>query len=246
LTTNGTLLRPRYLEPVAPYLDLLAISLDGIPASHGVMRGAANAFEHLDRGLSEVHRSGLPFGFIFTLTQYNVNELRWVADYACRNGARLLQIHPLEAVGRARDGLPTSRPDKTERFYAMTEALEIQARVGDRLHVQLDLASVHALEATQQSARAGLPAEALDRIPLADLCAPLVLEPDGVLVPLTYGFPRDHAIGDLARENLATAAPRWKRRYGEFVSHCKETFRRAESEGGLVNWFELLSTDRKN
>ena len=31
LTTNGTLLRPQYLEPVVPYLDLLTISLDGVP-----------------------------------------------------------------------------------------------------------------------------------------------------------------------------------------------------------------------
>lgn len=240
LTTNGTLLRPRFLEPVAEHLDLLAISLDGVPESHDRMRAHPKAFELLRTGLAEVHRLGLPFGLIFTLTQHNVDELRWVAGFAAEAGAKLLQIHPLEAVGRARSELPESAPDDRERFFGWTEALAAQAMVGERLRVQLDLATVSALGAERHLRNADLPPSQWQR-PLAELCAPLVLEPDGVLVPLTYGFPRHLAVGDVTREDLPEAATRWRSRYGDFTAHCARAYGAAQRAGGLVNWFEVVS-----
>src|SRR4029453_1754771 len=77
VTSHGMLLSERFLGRVRPHLDLLAISLDGVPSSHNQMRGAANAFEIMVRHLPAVRRSEMPFGFIFTLTQHNLHELDW-------------------------------------------------------------------------------------------------------------------------------------------------------------------------
>ena len=90
VTSNGMLLDERRLATLAGRTDVLAISLDG------------------------VRRSGIPFGFIFTLTQFNLDELPWVASFALAQGAALLQIHPLEITGRAAATLADARPDGTE------------------------------------------------------------------------------------------------------------------------------------
>jgi MoaA/NifB/PqqE/SkfB family radical SAM enzyme len=112
VTSNGMLLTERRLETLRGVVDLLAISLDGGPASHNRMRASERAFEMMAARLDGVRRSGIPFGFIFTLTQHNLHELDWVANFALEQGAKLLQIHPLEEVGRANTFLPGVRPDK--------------------------------------------------------------------------------------------------------------------------------------
>jgi MoaA/NifB/PqqE/SkfB family radical SAM enzyme len=114
VTSNGMLLTERRLDSLAGRIDLLAISLDGVPESHNQMRAHPRAFETMAKRLKALRRSGIPFGFIFTLTQHNVNELDWVAGFAKEQGAGLLQIHPLEDAGRARTRLRGGRPDEVE------------------------------------------------------------------------------------------------------------------------------------
>ncbi len=98
VTTNGILLDKRRLDMLRSRVDLLAISLDGIPESHNRVRAAPRAFEQMSARLDGLRHAGIPFGFIFTLTQHNLHEMEWVAQFAAEQGARLLQIHPLEEV----------------------------------------------------------------------------------------------------------------------------------------------------
>ena len=62
VTTHGMLLGTPLLRRLKQDLDLLAISLDGVPTSHNRMRGAANVFETMERRLAAVRESGIPFG----------------------------------------------------------------------------------------------------------------------------------------------------------------------------------------
>ena len=93
LATNGMLLNARHLDPIAPFIDLVAISIDGVPDSHNHIRAHDHAFEHMASHLGNLRERGMNFGFIFTLTQHNLHELQWVADFALEQGAKLLQIH---------------------------------------------------------------------------------------------------------------------------------------------------------
>ena len=102
LTSNGTLVTPRRLGALAGSLDLLVLSLDGPRPEHDRMRGRDGAYDAMTRRIEAVRESGIPFGFLFTLTQYNVHQLEWAAGFAAASGASLLQVHPLEASGRGR------------------------------------------------------------------------------------------------------------------------------------------------
>jgi Fe-coproporphyrin III synthase len=225
LTTNGMLLDERRLASLAGILDLLVISLDGTPDSHNRMRNHPRAFATLAARLPLVRRAGLRFGFLFTLTQYNLHELDWVAAFAAEQGAELLQIHPLEAAGRASELLPGECPDDEEGSWTLLVAAALQERYRGRLHVKLDLVSRRALAGLASSfsavAAAGDAATAL----LADLVQPLVIEADGEVVPLEYGFPRRLSLGNLRAAPLGVLADRWRREhYTEFHSLCRSAF----------------------
>ncbi len=244
VTTNGMLLDERRLDALAGVTDLLAISLDGVPESHDRFRASSRAFETMASRLDGVRRSGLPFGFIFTLTQYNLDELDWVAGFCLEQGARLLQIHPLELAGRARENLADERPDATEAAWAYVAALELQRSVGTRLRVQLDLADREVLRAEPSRAFAEPEAEADGPVPLARQLSPLIVETDGTLVPVQYGFPRRYVLGDIRRETLATCAERWRHHLGaEFRALCRRTFDELVSEEALpvTNWYERIA-----
>jgi MoaA/NifB/PqqE/SkfB family radical SAM enzyme len=243
VTTNGMLLTRPLLARIGEHLQLLAISLDGTPASHARMRGSPKAFSAMEGNLELVRAARVPFGFIFTLTQFNLDELEWVAQFALTQGATLLQIHPLEEVGRARMTLSGAAPDAQEESHAFVEALKLQAQLGERLHVQVDLVPL----AVARSQPELLFAEDDPPPPasrLSDLVCPLVVETDGTLSPLQYGFGREFALGNLLEHSLADLASAWRANgYGRFRKLCREVLRRRLAAGGwpMMNWYEVVA-----
>jgi MoaA/NifB/PqqE/SkfB family radical SAM enzyme len=197
----------------------------------------------MSRRLEHVRASGIPFGFIFTLTQHNIHELEWVAAFALEQGASLLQVHPLEEVGRARTLLSGSRPDATEGMYAFMEVLRLQASVGDRMRIQLDLADRNVL---RDEPGRGLvaPADIEGTRPFANILSPLIVETDGTVVPLQHGFPRHFALGNLGASSLGDLADGWTQdTYPTFRALCKRALDLASSSTDLpfFNWYELVA-----
>lgn len=241
VTTNGMLLTARRVDDLAGRVDLIAISLDGPPDSHNRMRASPYAFAQMESRLEGLRASGIPFGFIFTLTQRNVHELDWVAQFAAEQGARLLQIHPLEEVGRARKLLAGEKPDQLESAYAFIEVARLRAMYDGRLTVQLDLVHGDLLRVDPARAyAAGFDPDA----PLAELVSPLVIETSGLVVPLQYGFAPAFALGNLHDSPLGELATRWRRlTLPAFSSVCKEAFddATAPTELPLANWYEVVA-----
>jgi MoaA/NifB/PqqE/SkfB family radical SAM enzyme len=243
VTSNGMLLDEPRVEMLRQRADVLAISLDGIPASHNQVRGSDRAFEAMASRLEGVRQAGIVFGFIFTLTQFNLNELEWVADFALEQGAKLLQIHPLEEIGRADQLMNGHRPDATECAYAFIEAARIQKMAGTRLFVQVDLSHRMFVGADPERVLAGHLKATASEMPLADLVSPLVIEPDGTVVPLAHGFSRQYALGNLHCGPLHELAVKWRRDvYSEFHSLAGRVFEEitTSSELRYFNWYELI------
>ncbi len=246
LTTNGMLLDERRLASLAGALDLLVISLDGMPASHDRMRSDPRAFATMSGRLPGLRRTGLPFGFLFTLTQHNLHELDWVAAFAVEQGARLLQIHPLEPAGRAGEILAEECPDDEEGSWAFLVAAELQERYGERLRVHLDFVSRRAIAGRAGQFFAGATeADADICSPLSALVQPLVIEADGEVVPLEYGFPRHLSLGNLHDAPLPALAERWRReRQPAFRRLCRAAFASVveapRATAPLTSWGQAL------
>ncbi len=244
VTSNGILLSARRLAEIASYTSLLAISLDGVPQSHNAMRGARHAFEFMAKRLPAVRASGIDFGFIFTLTQHNVHELEWVLQFALEEGAKLLQIHPLEIAGRAADMLPEAHPDAREMAVGYIEAYRAQALAGKRLRVHIDLADAALLGAEPARVFADESFEAAADQRLASLVTPLIIEASGLVVPFAYGFPPAYALGNINDDRLTAMSARW-------VLHCYPSLRRvcrrafqaitqSAASTPVANWYEAV------
>ena len=243
VTTNGMLLDARRIAMLQGAAGLVAISLDGTPVSHDRMRGHPRAFATMARRLPALREAGIPFGFIFTLTQFNLHELVWVAEFALAQGAALLQIHPLEAVGRARRTLDDAVPDETELSYAVLAVARLKELVGDGLAVQLDVAGRDAMAAAPERVFAQPDWPAADR-PLAELLSPLIVEPDGTVVPVEYAFGRHWALGNLRDARLPELAARWRQeRMAGFHALCREVQGQATApeQPAVINWYGRLA-----
>lgn len=247
VTTNGLLLDPRRIASIAPYLSLLAISIDGVPESHDRMRGMTHAFDRMQNKLEHLRNAGVPFGFIFTLTLNNLHELEWVAEFAVAEGARLLQIHPLERAGRARDYelLP---PDDLELAYAFLEVSRLQERFLGKITLQLDVADRSLIE--REPGRAFSvptpPSSASAVLPLASLVSPLVLQDDGWVVPIQHGFSTTQAIAHLDQGSFREQAAWWKQtRYAAFLALSRRVWselRQAPPHLPFTNWYAAITT----
>jgi MoaA/NifB/PqqE/SkfB family radical SAM enzyme len=241
VTSNGMLLKEARLEMLANVTDVLAISLDGVPQSHDRMRGCPGAFDRMATNLDAVRATGIDFGFIFTLTLHNVDELDWAAHFAMSQGAKLFQIHPLEEVGRAAEVLAGSRPDGLECAYAYLEAERIRQTFQGRLFVQLDL--FHCDLVVQFPGRFYAEEDWVPGANLAECVTPLVLEADGTAVPIGYGFGRQFAIGCVRSRCLRDLAPEWiSNVYPEFRKLCRQVYAKACRPSLLqfINWYEML------
>ncbi len=246
VTTNGLPLSERRVDAIAPYVSLIAISLDGAPASHDRMRGLPGAFDKMRARLPLLRNADVPFGFIFTLTLHNLHELAEVADFAVNEGASLLQIHPLEAVGRARESA-LDPPDELELSYAFIEVARLQRRYRDQIILQYDVAD-RALVEREPCRVFSVPTPAPSTaasMPLGRLIPSLVLQEDGWIVPLQHGFSTRYAINRLGEGRFRDAAARWKLDIlPEFLALARKTWDEVGATPThlpFTNWYSAIS-----
>ncbi len=206
LTSNGMLLSPRRWAALAPHVDRLAISVDGLEATHDALRGQAGALARTLRQLAQPRSTGTPFGFIFTLTQHNVHELDGVVALAAEHGAQSVQVHPLTLHGRARQTLSDARPDGLELLAAIVEAQRLALALLTRSGVRVQ---VDALSQAQIRSYRGRLVPSWPAAELTALAPVLVLQADGQLLPLTHELPSSLWLGSVHEAPLMALAARW-------------------------------------
>jgi Fe-coproporphyrin III synthase len=245
VTTNGMLLTNRAIQRLAGTVNLIAISLDGTPTSHNVTRGSSAAFETMCSRLDGLRRFNIPFGFIFTLTQFNVHELDWVTTFAVDQEASLVQVHPLEDIGRAKTIMRGSVPVGPELAWAYAEVARLRERFGETIRLQLDTMSTKVLARNPFVGFAEQPSNESAFVPLSEILSPLVVEADGTVVPLQYGLDRMLSLGNVRDSRLSCLASDWIRDGGHrrFLEVCQRAYVdiASDTEGPpLVNWYERV------
>lgn len=244
LVTNGMLLETSRAHRILSLLDLVAVSVDGEPALHNRIRNAPNAFEKMERGLSVIQESGTPFGLIHSVTRESWSSLFWLADFAAERGASLLQLHPLEAAGRARTAMQGQElsPLDLHRLYVLYNYL--RTRHEPAMTIQLDLLHreylrerpelVYAHDSFLEDPEAGL----------ETILDELVIDERGRIFPFSYGLPDAFALGTL-HEGLPLEAL-FERFNRERLPRLKRLFHRLHAEvlttteTDLFNWGERL------
>ncbi len=238
LTTNGMLATSAVWDALAPFVDVAAISIDGTPQEHDAIRGRKGAFAMTIANLETIRTSGVPFGFIFTLTQHNVDSLEFVVRLAADRGARGVQVHPLTLQGRAATGMREARPDDLELAAALAEAGELGRAHGIPVHV--DTVTRQQLLAHRDHF---IPARPVER--LADVAPTLIVNADGTVVPLTQDVAPRLGLGSLANASLASLAERWVAGGSgdQLAQACDDTWQALTETCGphAVYWYDAVA-----
>jgi len=121
LSTNGTLID----EEVAGKLkelgvDYVGVSLDGIKETHDLFRGVRGAFEKAVEGLLNARDEGLLTGVRFTVTKYNLRDVKSILDFVIENEIPRFCLYHLVPSGRAdfsMDITPNERRELMEWLF---------------------------------------------------------------------------------------------------------------------------------
>lgn len=101
ICTNGYRIERRLTE-IAPHLDLLRVSLEGIGSTNDRIR-KVGSYQSALEALALARRLGVPTGVTTTVTSQNINEVLPLARTLTHFGVRQLKLHHLRAVGNAAD-----------------------------------------------------------------------------------------------------------------------------------------------
>ena len=243
VTTNGTLFRNNEKNIQAlQHIDLLAMSIDGEAEQHNFMRNSPKAFDRLLEGLELVKDHTDRYGFIHTVTPQTFGSLLWLADFADHHGAKLLQLHPLESIGRGRelyDAL-TLCQEELQRIYILSHYL--QQKYADRMLIELDLIHRDQILKSPQSIYARRKATGYDH--LTDCLRELILDEHGYLLPVSHGFSRAYSMGniqhkdtlkDQAQQYIAHKLPQLQALFDQTYSEIRD-----KETVELLNWAELI------
>jgi MoaA/NifB/PqqE/SkfB family radical SAM enzyme len=251
MTSNGMLLDEQHLQKLQGHVDLIAISLDGKPTFHNRIRANEQAFEIMQTRLEGIRQSNIPFGFIFTVTRYNIQDLEWVTNFALTAGAKLLQIHPLAEFGRAKQQLAGVRPKLNQLAYVYLQAMRLKKAFANRLFIQVDLAHQNILRSHPDHFFADTSLVEEKERSFADILSPLIIEADGTVVPIQHGFSREYALGNLREKRLRQLTTSWRQNiYPSFLKLCQNVFDATTSPSDIpiIDWYNAmaLSADKEH
>jgi hypothetical protein len=179
-------------------IDLLGVEIEGRAAGRSRRRCAPRATQCTRQRLAVVRNAGIPFAIVYPMmSSTSLADLKWAAEFASAQEAAMLYLRPaVELTGEAM----AMAWVKVESLYELRRG---------KLVIHFDAVNRYSL-------RAELPGLAtwkqdLERgaRQLGEFVSPLVMECDGTVSPLSDGFPRRFAFGNLRQERLAAMAKRW-------------------------------------
>ena len=242
VATNGHFLKPEDLQKVAGQVSALAVSIDGIGPLHDYMRDREGAFERVVGHTRVLRESMVPFGFIHTVTRASLSDVAAVAALAAGSGASFLQLHPLEHTGRGADTLTEATLGQVELQELFLAAHLLRVEYEGRLQVHLDLLHRSWTRAQPDLIYGNRVAPAIPGEPASELGV-LVVEADGAVVPVSYGFSRAFAIGNINEHLLRDSWPAFRHaRLGRFYELCGVVWQDIEDDPDLTvfNWHERV------
>lgn len=246
MVSNGMLLPSARNREILEWVDLIAISIDGKKELHDEIRGQAGAFDKMMKGVAVLQSMEINFGFIHTVTPQSWDSLLWLSEFAYNNGAKLLQLHPLEMYGRAVQALTGMQVDDTLAHQVFIMANYLQAKYDGKMTIQLDLLHRDYLESfpqtvdtfNRQCARKG-------RLP--DLVDTIIVEETGRILPVAYGLDPSYTIGNVHTFNnslfenyIAGQIPSLKKLFTETLEKII-----SDKTSDMVNWSEILVAESK-
>jgi len=242
VASNGMLLGSEKSKQILDYVDLIAVSIDGKPELHNKIRGSEKAFDKMLSGVEIIKTKNIPFGFIHSITNESWDSLLWLGEFAQDNGAKLLQLHPLEMYGRAVNEMPDYALDQTLLHKIFFLATYLKSKYEPEIFIQLDFLHREYIREFPQSVNV-ISNSTADK-QLSEIINSIIIDENGDVLPVGYGFSKKYQIGSIRNTNniknmfadftatkLNKLLALFEQAYNQIIS---------DQEIDLVNWNELI------
>jgi hypothetical protein len=233
MITRETALTASQLAWLRFSIDLLGVEIERKGAGRNRQKSAPVAVDTTGQRLAVIRDAGIPFAIVFSLTSASLADLGWVAEFAAAQGAAMLHLKPsaelagesMAAAWRKVECLCERYRGKLVIHFNAVNRYNLPAQPGDLASWKRDL---------EREARY-----------LGEIVSPLVIEHDGTVAPLSYGFPRRYAFGSLREERLTTMTKRWiESQAGAFCEIYGAVLHRARSaDRTFGDWYLMLSLE---
>jgi MoaA/NifB/PqqE/SkfB family radical SAM enzyme len=233
MITRGTALTAPQLAWLRFSVDLLGVEIEGRAAGRNRRASAPCAIETTEQRLAVIRDAGIPFAIVFSLTSSSLADLGWVAEFAAAQGAAMLHLRPsAELAG--------------ESMAAAWRKVEtLWERHCGKLVIHFDAVNKYNLPAQPGDLASWMRDLECEARYLGEIVSPLVIEYDGTVTPLSYGFPRRFAFGNLRQERLTTMTKRWiesqAAAFCEVYGAVLQQARTADRSFG--DWYLMLSLE---
>jgi MoaA/NifB/PqqE/SkfB family radical SAM enzyme len=230
--TRGTELTAPQLARLRFSIDLLGVEIEGKGAGRNRRRPAPGATETAGQRLALVRDAGIPFAIVFSLTSASLADLGWVAEFAAAEGAAMLHLQPSAELAGESMAAAWGKVECLCDRYRGKLVIHFDAVNRYSLPAQGDLAS------WKQDLQRGVRY-------LGEIVSPLVIEYDGAVTPLSYGFARRFTFGSLRQERLGTMAKRWiESQACAFCEVYGAVLRQARTaDRSFGDWYLMLSLE---
>jgi Fe-coproporphyrin III synthase len=193
--TNGMLFGSERAKRILEKLDVIAISIDGQPELHDLLRLSAGAFDKMLEGIEVMQKMQKQFGLIHCVTPKSWEQLFWLGEFAYKKGASLLQLHPLEMSGRATETLGDWKTDQMLLHRAWIMGQFLVEKYQESMFVQLDWFHKRQIEQDPNGVwsypNSPLPTDFSEWLPI------LNVRETGMVTPLCYGFSDHFSLGNV-------------------------------------------------
>ncbi|WZH35610.1 MAG: radical SAM protein [Microbacterium enclense] len=132
ICTNGHRFTQAKIRSMSQNIDDLRVSIDGLEDVHDRLR-RRGSFRHALETVQISAREGIRTGVTSTVTSENIREIPELARTAAENGATLMKLHQLRAVGNA-----AGRPGLVCDDLGLLESLVAWARETEIIQVAFD------------------------------------------------------------------------------------------------------------
>jgi Fe-coproporphyrin III synthase len=244
MITNGLLVSSRH-DAVLSQLDGMAISFDGLQATHDDMRGRSGVFVRALSALQALSSTGLPIAAAVSVTRPALAELPDLVELLVEHGAQAVQVRPVANAGRAQTLDSTLLPRDVDRLrlFLVMQALaqELGQRPGTSPRLHCDVVPAAALWRQRSQYASLLNASADQPAPLSALVNPLVITDRGVLRPLAFDMAPVFDIGTVENwspESLRTYHQHGLPRLQQLISTALSTLQWSDD---VVDWFDVCA-----
>lgn len=241
-TTNAMLLKSARSRRILALTDLLAISVDGRPEWHNHLRQSPVAFDKMIEGVGVANDYVPLTGFIHTVTPKSLKDLFWLGELAVAHKAKLLQLHPLEMIGRG-SNLEAIQLHQQELLKIYAASFFLEQKHSGKLFIQLDLLHKKVLQLKPEIV---LPNDlrSISNPTLSDVLKNIVIDHKGKISPFAYGFDDSYKVGYVTKGmNYHEIFRDYVRAKGQRMeSLCQLVYKEMmhSSAQDVFNWYELI------